>query len=147
VGLYLPTSSKTRDRFGKSWFSFGVAFGGVGEADPHGRFEPDISFVYRKSGDDKLFMVPLGVGYRKSLSRDPAAKSSTYVGASADAILAQVRSAIDGVDTGTKVVAGGSLFVGVNLRDNAYIEARYRVSSKVGGFDLSGAQLSAGFRF
>jgi hypothetical protein len=147
VGVYLPTDGKTRDRFGSSWFTFGVAFGGVGQADPRGRIEPDIHFAYRRRGDDHVFMAPLGVAYRKGLSSNPEARTSTYVGASANAILASVRSMVDNVDTGTKVVAGGSVFAGVNLRDNAYVELRYRVTGKVGGFNLSGTQLSAGFMF
>ncbi|MBW3621984.1 MAG: hypothetical protein KY468_01080 [Armatimonadetes bacterium] len=147
VGVYFPTSSEVRDLFGGSWVTFGLGFGGVGGADPGGRLEPDITFIYKNSADGHIFMAPLGVGYRKALNRNPESSSTPYAGASANLILADVQSQINNVDTNLKAVAGGSVFAGVSFRDRAYVEARYRMTGRVGGFNLSGMQVSAGFRF
>ena len=46
-----------------------------------------------------------------------------------------------------QVGAGGSAFVGVNFGDSAYLEARYYELSHANGFDLSGLNLEAGYRF
>lgn len=147
VGIYFPTDSLVRDRFGDSWFTWGIAFGGVGVPNPQGQWEPDISFIYRNNNNGHVFLAPLGISYRKGMSSTPNASNNFYVGASANAVIASVRSEIDQLNTRTRVVPGASVFAGVTIRDNAYLEARYRVFGKASGFDFSGAQLSAGFRF
>ena len=70
-----------------------------------------------------------------------------YVGISADLAIGEIRAAADGVHSGIRTGAVGSAFFGLNIGDNAFVEARYQQSTVIKSFDLSGVKLSAGIRF
>lgn len=67
LGVYLPTSAKTRSRFGSSWFSFGAGITPVYASTTKGRFSPDLQFISQSSGDDYAFFGLLGLEYRQAL--------------------------------------------------------------------------------
>lgn len=144
VGFFLPTAGKTRNRFGDSWFSFGVGFGPVEQAKSQGRFGVDLNFYSETSGDNRAFFAPLGLSYRRALSQG---NLTPYVGASVNVVFADLRSREDNVTSGFRAGGGGSVFLGATFNDNGFFEARYLAVSKIRGFDLSGLDLTAGIRF
>nr|CAA9236517.1 hypothetical protein AVDCRST_MAG63-1222 [uncultured Armatimonadetes bacterium] len=144
IGVYLPTDSKTRDRFGDTWFTFGIGLGPIPEPQQRGIFGIDLNVLYRKRGDNRALVIPLGVSYRRSLSVGPTAP---YVGASLNLVFADLKSEEDDVDSGLRTTAGASVFLGTTFSENGYVEARYMGISKIRGFDLSGLNLRAGLRF
>ncbi len=147
VGLYLPTSSKTRNRFGSSWFSVGIGIGSVQPAQTSGGFGFDATLISHESGNSHAYIVPIGVQYRKALSAD--SNSVPYVGIGADLILADLRSPVasDDVHSGLRTTGGAAAILGTTINRNGYVEARYEFISSIKGFDLSGINLSAGIRF
>jgi hypothetical protein len=140
VGVFLPTDSKTSDRFGDSWYSIGIGIGQIVPALPGGRLEFDMNILTKK----RALVIPLGLGYRRAFS---GGSTRPYVGVSANLVLADLRSPQDNVRSGMRAGGGGSVFIGTTLSDDGFIEARYLAASRVRGFDLSGLNLTAGARF
>lgn len=70
-----------------------------------------------------------------------------YTGVSADLMVGQLRDV--SVDEHSVVHSGvsGSVFIGINYRIHAFIEARFRADSVIESFDLSGFSLNMGYRF
>lgn len=145
VGIFLPTSGKARSQFGSSWISLGLGLGSIGQVPAKGQTSFDLQVLYQSRGDNHAFLAPLGVGYRKALSESGSA--STYVGVTGDLYLADLRSADYNVHSGIRTGFGGSLLVGESFGDSGFLEARYLFVSQIQGFDLSGLNLTAGYRF
>ncbi len=145
VGLYLPTSSKTRDRFGNDWVSFGIGLGAINAISTKGTVGFDASIFYHGRDSNHAFFLPIGVSYRIALAS--GTNVVPYVGVSADLDLTDITSNPDNVHNSFNVGGGGSGFAGLNFGDSAFIEARYYGLSKANGFDLSGLSLSTGYRF
>lgn len=146
VGLFLPTDGKTRDRFGSDWFSIGLGIGPVSGVTDKGQVGFDFNLLYQSRGGNHALVVPLGVGYRVALTKDTTAKTVPYAGVTADYYIINVKSDQDNVN-GTYGAGGGSLVLGANFGNSANLEARYQFASKVKGFDFSGLNLTAGYRF
>lgn len=70
-----------------------------------------------------------------------------YIGVSADFVFADLRSVADGVHSGLRYGGGGSGFLGLKIGQRAFFEARYTALSTIKSFNLSGFQLSTGYRF
>jgi hypothetical protein len=147
VGAFLPTSSKVRDHFGSSWLSIGPGLGAVKQPSYEGRFAFDFSFSSQKKNGNRAYILPLGVSYTKALLRDPERSAQPFVGAALNVVGTKLRSIPDGVDTGVKAGAGGSVFLGSTVGEKAFVEARYRTMTSVAGFNFSGLDLTAGYRF
>ncbi len=145
VGLYLPTSSKTRSEFGSSALSLGIGLGSINKISKRGNTTLDLQVIYQSRNGNHMFLAPLGVGYRKALSQ--SGSTTPYLGATADIYFADLRSGNYNVHSGVRTGFGGSVLAGVNFSENGYFEARYLVVSRIKGFDLSGFNLTAGFRF
>ncbi|BDI28139.1 hypothetical protein CCAX7_001900 [Capsulimonas corticalis] len=143
--LYLPTNSHTKDRFGSSWSSIGLGIGGVGQSAAHSIWAPELNVIYQSKGDNNVLIVPIGVTYRTH--SDASGGATPYTGASAGLLVVNLKSKDDNVPSGTSGGAYGSIYAGVSLKENYFVEARYYATSKVRTFDLSGASLTAGIRF
>jgi len=146
-GLYIPTDSKTRDRFGSSGFSIGPGFGAVRRVKNKGITSLSLSFISMEKGDNKFYMLPIGLQYARPLGWHKDAKLHPYYGLSLNAVPAKIRSRPDNVDTGIKLGYGGSAFVGTTIGRHAFVEGRYLLISKIDTFDLSGFDVSVGYRF
>jgi hypothetical protein len=151
IGLFIPTDSKTRDRFGSSWFSIGLGLGPVSGVSNKGDIGFDINLLYQKRDDNHALLVPIGVGYRIALVNTTNAdgtkvKTVPYAGVTADYYLINMKSVQENAN-GTYGAGGGSLILGVNFGDSANLEARYQFTSKVHDLDFSGLNLTAGYRF
>lgn len=145
VGLYLPTSSKTRSEFGSSALSLGIGLGSINKISTRGQTTLDLQVIYQSRSDNHLFLAPLGVGYRKAFSQNSA--TTTYAGVTADLYFADLRSGKYDVHSGVRTAFGGSVLAGINFSESGYFEARYLIVSRIRGFDLSGVNLTAGYRF
>lgn len=145
LGLFEPTSSHARDRFGNSWFSAGIGIGNIQKATEKGRIGFFLTTIYRKKGDNHAFLAPVGIEYRRALAR--GTDTVPYVGLSGDLDLVDLRSPVDNVHSGLRTSGGGSVFIGTTFSEQGFLEARYIAAGKVKGFDLSGFNLTAGVRF
>lgn len=146
IGVFLPTNSKTKDRFGSSWETFGIGIGSVSVATLKGQTTFDLSIIRnRNRNDNNALIIPVGLSYRRALNDNPSV--TPYIGLSANLYAATLRSDQDDVHSGFRGGGGGSAFVGTTFGESGQVEARYHAISKIKGFDLSGLNLSAGYRF
>lgn len=148
--IFMPTSGKTRSRFGNNWGGIGFGFGRPARPSGTGRVAFDFSSQYQKSGNHHAFIAPLGVSYRRAFSADDLTRGGTFIpyyGVSADLVAVDLRSVEDNVHSGFRFTAGGSALVGTTIGASGFVEAKYLAVSKVKGFDLSGLKLSVGVRF
>lgn len=147
VGVYLPTNSRTRDRFGAAWLSLGLGFGPITGVTSKGQLGFDLSLNYQQHEGNRVFLLPLGLGYRVALTQNPESKTVPYAGVTGDVYLADVRSIPDNIHSGIRAGGGGSVLLGVNFGESGNLEARYQFVSHIQSFDFSGLSLRAGYRF
>ena len=148
VGVFSPTSSKTRERFGGAWYSLGPGLGIVRRASARGRIALDFNLMRQKRGGNRAFVIPIGASYVRALGRAGEGRSALpFAGVALLAIPGKLKSVPDGVDSGLKLGAGAAAFVGTTFGERAFIEARYMATTRIEGFSLSGASLRAGLRF
>ena len=145
VGVFLLTSGKARSQFGNSAVSLGLGLGSIAQASTQGRLALDLQIQYQTRNGNHLFLAPIGVGYRKALNEGTS--SVAYVGVTGDLDLVDIRSSDYDVHSGIRTAFGASPLIGVSFGDSGFLEARYLYVSRVKGFDLSGLNLSAGYRF
>ena len=145
VGVLLLTSGKARSQFGNSSISLGLGLGSIARASTQGRLALDLQIQYQTRNGNHLFLAPLGIGYRKALNEGTS--TVTYVGATADLDFVDIRSGDYDVHSGIRTAFGASPLIGVSFGDSGFLEARYLYVSRVKGFDLSGLNVSAGYRF
>ena len=148
--IFLPSSGKTRDRFGKSWGGIGIGIGRPDQPSGAGRISFDFSTEYKKSGDNHAFVAPIGVSYRRAFNADNLTRSSTFIpyyGISADLVVVDLHSVEDNVHSRFCLSEGGSVVLGTTIGASAFVEGKYTAIAKVQGFDLSGIRLAVGIRF
>ena len=145
VGVFFLTSGKARSQFGNSSVSLGLGLGSIAQASTQGRLALDLQVQYQKRNGNHLFLAPLGVAYRKALNS--GGPNVAYVGVTADLDFVDIRSGDYNVHSGVRTAFGASPLIGVSFGDSGFLEARYLYVSRVKGFDLSGLNVSAGYRF
>lgn len=145
VGVFFLTSGKARSQFGNSAVSLGIGLGSIAQASTQGRLALDLQIQYQSRNGNHLFLAPLGIAYRKALNS--GGPNVAYVGATADVDFVDIRSGDYNVHSGVRTAFGASPILGVSFGDSGFLEARYLYVSRVKGFDLSGLNLSAGYRF
>lgn len=145
VGVFFLTSGKARSQFGNSAVSLGIGLGSIAQAPTHGRVALDLQIQYQSRNGNHLFLAPLGLAYRKALNS--GGSNVAYVGATVDLDFVDIRSGDYNVHSGVRTAFGASPLIGVSFGDSGFLEARYLYVSRVKGFDLSGLNLSAGYRF
>jgi len=162
IGVFLPTSNETKNTFGDSWTTFGIGLGSI-TTPPGGpgQIVLDLDVYYKKRGQNRVTMIPISLEYRKSLGRAPAIGEdgqpvdprqpgrglTPYVGVAGSLVLADLRVPSQNIGSGFRATVGGSALLGTTISDDAYLEARYLAVGRVRGYDLSGLNLTAGFRF
>ncbi len=145
IGVYLPTSSKARSQFGSAWVSLGLGLGSIGKVTSKGQTAFDLQVLYQTKSGNHIFLAPIGVGYRTAISH--TGPQITYVGVTGDLYLADLRSGDFNVHSGIRTGGGVSALLGETFGDSGFLEARYMYVSGIKGFDLSGLNLTAGYRF
>ena len=144
IGQYRYTSAQTRDTFNGNSLSISPTYSRPIEADTKGRLRFDFSFNSSSEGDNRLIMVPVGVGYRRTAGQG---ETLPYFGGSLNLAPVYLKVPDQNKDGKLSLAAGGSAFVGVQFKQRYILEARYFLLSKVRGYDVSGFDLSAGLRF
>lgn len=176
AGVYLPTSAKTRGRFGSEWSSFGVGIFPVSTPSSRGHFSASLDALSQSNGNDYAYFGLFGVQYRQAILPHLSEKPTTeppkpqpgnqpqpgnppkpaperkpnyipYYGFSAYEAIGDLRAVEDNVHSGIRTGVAGAAFFGVQYRDRAYIEAKYLQTSVLKSFDLSGFTLNIGYRF
>ena len=138
---YAPSDSKTQDRFGSSWQSIGLAVAyKTRNMDPR-KIEFRLDGIAQKSSLTSAYVFPVGLGLNKILSSSKSL--TTYAGATANLYIAKVKSIPDAVDTGWQLKGGAGALMGANLGQKLNVQASYYLIPKLGGFDLSGFNVSA----
>ena len=145
VGVFFLTSGKARSQFGDSAVSLGLGLGSIAQASTQGRLALDLQVQYQTRNGNHLFLAPLGIAYRKALNQ--GGPNVVYVGVTADLDFVDIRSGDYNVHSGVRTAFGASPLIGVSFGDSGFLEARYLYVSRVKGFDLSGLNVSAGYRF
>lgn len=156
IGVFLPTAGLTRDRFGSDWTNVGFGLGPVEPPRERGVLNLDFTFLTSRSkvfssGGQSLrsraLVIPVGVEYRRGIGADGAPGPRPYVGASLGGVVANLESRIDGISSTWRGAVAGSIFTGVVFSRHGYLEAHYYVMDRILGFDFSGLNLAAGYRF
>lgn len=144
LGWYFPTDAVVENRFGSDWFTIGVGAGTLGAITKQTRFVVDLDVEADQKGDNRAILIPLGLEMETGLSNG---RTVPYVGVSGDFISTVIQSPQDNVKSAYRAGIGASAFAGLNFQDNVNIEARYRVMDKIAGYNLDGAEVTAGVRF
>jgi hypothetical protein len=155
LGVYLPTNGKARDAFGPNFFNIGFGLGRFRTPTDKGAFGFDFSIIANRSvfsgGDNRAVLIPLGVVYARRMTPATSDVEATgwtpYVGASANLIVSNLRSDKYDVESKWRAGAGGSVFIGGVWKGTYSIQARYYGMTSVEGLNLSGLNLTTGFRF
>jgi hypothetical protein len=149
VGTYMPTDSKTKNEFGDNWLSLGFFMTKLGEDYDKGRLGLDLRFISRSDNNNSIFMMPVGIDYRKSFNKDETGHEHAirpYVGVTADVLPVWMQDPNLGISYGSTVTEAGSVFVGAKT-GRIYLEARYQASGKVHDLGMSGLELTGGISF
>ncbi len=144
VNVYFPSDSKTTNRFGDSWTSLGFALAYQSENMDPRKIELRLDGMAQNSNTTSAYIFPIGMGINTILSSSKTA--TTYAGITANAYIAKLESVPDNVDTGWKIKPGASALIGANIGSKFNVQASYYFVPKLGGFDLSGLNVSAHIR-
>lgn len=150
LGVYLPSSGRTRQRFGNSWTNVGIGIGRPDTPSSDGRIGLDFGVISKSSGSHHVFVAPLGIYYRRAFSAGDVLEHRSlipYYGVSADLVILDLRSPEDNVHSRFRLGYGGSAVIGTTIGASGFAEAKYLGIGKVKGFDLSGLNLTVGARF
>jgi hypothetical protein len=157
IGAYFPTNGKTREVFGNQFLNYGFALGRVQRPGVRGRTAIDFAVITNgnlfRDSDRRAIIIPVGLTYlaplRELSSSDYSQRYSflPYYGVSGNVFGTFIRSDVDGVQNGLRMSYGGSAFIGAALGNNFFTQVRYYLMTEVRGFELSGWNISAGFRF
>jgi hypothetical protein len=145
-GWYFPTDGKTKNAFGDSWGSWGIAvnldalgFGLSGWEIAGLRLRPYLNYFHADKGDNEAHIIPLGVDLRWDLAR--LGVVSPYVGLGIAGYGIRFEDRVAGVDTGWRGAFGGRLMFGADITRWFNVQAAYNVMSDVEGYNLSGFSL------
>lgn len=145
LSLFLPSSGKTRDTFGGSWFGIGAGFGSIRRTNPRGELGAEIYLLNHSHEDADAWLVPVGLAYRHPLGS--GRHGGPYAGGAVDLLITDLHSPNDNLNWKLRLGAGAGPIIGTPFGNSGYLEARYLLTTKVAGFDLSGLSLTAGARF
>jgi hypothetical protein len=155
LGVYIPVSDKAREAFGSTFFNFGIGLGRFRTPTTKGAFGLDFSIIANRSifsgGDNRAVIIPLGVTYARRITPATSEEAATgwtpYVGASVNLIGTNLRSDKDNIESKWRAGAGGSVYIGAVWQGQYSIQARFYGMTSVEGMNLSGINLTTGFRF
>lgn len=138
---FSPSDSKTQSRFGSTWRGIGLAVAyKTKNMDPR-KIEFRLDGIAERSNLTSAYVFPIGFGVNKILSSSESV--TTYAGLTANLYVAKLKSVQDNVDTGWQFRAGAGALVGANLGKRVNVQACYYLIPELGGFNLSGFNVSA----
>ena len=139
--MYYPSNAKTKARFGDSWPSLGISVAWRDKNTDPRKIELRLDWMGRSNDSVRALVFPLGIGVSQRLSSSK--NLVTYAGVSANIYFGKVVSVPDHVNTGWRVTAGPGAYVGANIGSRFNVQASYYGVPSLGGFGLSGFNLSA----
>lgn len=152
VGYFIPSSGKTRDAFGSSWGGFYVSVNpeSFGWKSPHvkaGDMEltPYIGFTYAKRGDNKAYIIPVGVATSWKLKEGKNYATSLSIALAANGVRVKVPD--EDINSDWKVAAGARVTLGYSLAKWLELSAGYSFMTKVEGYDFNGLSIGAKVNF
>lgn len=152
ISFYQPNSKAVRNIFGGSWLGIAPAFGPLPASGGGTSVGTDLMFMTGKRNvggiSSRVNVYNLGLQTRispQTYNRNGGG-FKPYAGAGIGLTYIDLDDNINNVSK-TKLATSTTAFVGVTFGDNLSLEARYRWIPKISGYDLSGRQLSIGFRF
>ena len=140
VGWYMPSDGLIRDRFGNNIFRIGVA-GLRNKYVPQWTLAYDINFVSASEDGNRFLLVPLTIGFQKSLGQ-PNTEVNPYVRAGVG--LSFMNWDIDG-DDGSAVGGTASVELGAYFGDRFRVAARYNLFTKADDFNFNGLQFTVAY--
>ena len=143
--LLVPSSAKTRQRFGQYLSGIGIGIGSIYQPNLKGSFGLDIGIQAEEGTGAYMIMVPVGVRYVRALA--VVRSWRPFVGATVDMTNVLLRSEPDNIGAAYHVGYGGSLFLGTSIARSGHLQIGYALYSSIRGFDFSGPNLDAGVRF
>ena len=147
VGTFVPVSSRTRERFGPSWTTWGIGIGKVEQISRRGALISEINFLSAGRGKARAIVVPLGYQYRRTLGEGLGYDIAPYYVTSVNFYGTFIKSPEDNIKYGLRFAFGGALAAGLTFGERGFMEVRYRAMTGVRGINLSGNEIRAGVRF
>lgn len=139
--IYFPSGSKAQERFGDSWPAWGISLAWRDKNTDPKRIELRLDGIGAVTNRAKVRIFPIGIGISQRIFTTK--KMVSYVGVSGNLYIGKVRSSLDHVDTGYKLTGGPGAFLGLNVGSRFNVQASYYAVPKIGGFGLSGFNVSA----
>jgi hypothetical protein len=141
---FVPSVAKTRQDFGNNFTSVGFGIG-YGAFYDRSRFRFTVDAIYHTMSNNRLLIVPLSVEYRRPFI--DRGNTILYKSLAAGLYPTDIRYDPAGIRAGWRMAYGASAALGVSFERRAFVEGRYYVVTPVRSIGLSGAELSAGYRF
>ena len=141
LGVYMPTSSDTRDRFDDAWVRFGLR--AFEPAKPEKwRFGFDAG-ILDTDGPTEALLIPITAGFERGFGQDTdrrpyvAIRAGTYYGS-----VEEPARDIDETKWGLNVNASA----GIVFKQRFFVEMRYDVFSDIAGISFDGLSAIVGIR-
>ena len=93
------------------------------------------------SNTTSAYIFPIGLGKTTRLTSTKSVV--TYAGVSANLYIAKIQSVPDDVNSGWQFRVGAGALLGANIGPRLNVQAAYYLVPSIGGFALSGLNLSA----
>lgn len=144
--LYFPFNSLIKNDVGKTFYGGGLDYI-IQRQQSEGKTELSVDYIERSSGGNDARIIPVTIG--EFTFGNPSGNTRPYFGIGAGAYFIHQKGPDNtGLEQSQdKTAVGGYFAAGLNLPDNFILEARYHLIQKVGIYNSSGLQVSAGFRF
>lgn len=141
LSTFLPSSARTRDRFGSAWNGISLTVLLTESATvPRDAYQLDFGYTGRSQHGDFVYLLPIGVSYQHTLGACPGGRF--FVGASADLVFSNLRVEEDNIHAHIRVVPAGSVFAGAYLWHGWQFRVRYNLVAPIAGYDFSGTSLA-----
>lgn len=148
TGYFVPSSAKTKDRFGDSWglLTLDVKLGLSKDIDNRNQLYLGTENIYvaRKNNNGHLYSIPVGVRFTHRLSDDA---SAAYIGFGAAQYFVDIESKQDNINANWHNTFGGNVFIGKRIGRNGFVQANYDIIRDIEGFNVSGLNISTGIGF
>lgn len=152
ASYFFPSSGKTRDTFGSSWGGVGVALNpeALGWETPRLKtagitLTPFIGYSYAKEGDNKAYIIPVGVATGWTLKEGKHYRTSIGLGLSANGVRVKVPD--EGINSDWKVALGGRVTLAYSLAKWLDLTAGYSLMTDVEGYSFNGFTIGAKVNF
>jgi hypothetical protein len=140
-GVFSPTSSTTRSRFGSTWQQLGL---GWFEAVRPRKWSPVVDITwFAHSSEGSAFLAPLTVGVERGFSQSGSLRP--YAAVRVGAFYGNAHAAEFGA-SGSTIGFNANASLGVIFEQRYFVEARYDYFTRFASSDFSGLSIFGGVR-